>query len=149
VCCLHFFHAVSKNAGGGDREKTFWKNYFFHCAFTRYEAGLSIDEIWSDQPSQLASDKRVEDTPIEEEVVSFDESEQAVSTSDEPVGSVEESEPAQDNEVQNPPCTESGSGSTSAEYEIVDANANDGEEEDVFAGEMDELEAEILRELEE
>ena len=36
------------DAGGGDREKVFWRNYFFHCAYTRYEAGLSIDEIWSD-----------------------------------------------------------------------------------------------------
>ena len=26
-----------------------WNNYFVHCAFTRYEAGLSIDEIWSYQ----------------------------------------------------------------------------------------------------
>lgn len=36
-------------SGGGAREETFWRNYFFHCAFTRYEAGLSIDEIWSYQ----------------------------------------------------------------------------------------------------
>jgi hypothetical protein len=34
--------------GGGVRERVFWKNYFFHCAYTRYEAGLSIDEIWSE-----------------------------------------------------------------------------------------------------
>eukprot|EP00573_Skeletonema_grethae_P002159 CAMPEP_0201690078 /NCGR_PEP_ID=MMETSP0578-20130828/3553_1 /ASSEMBLY_ACC=CAM_ASM_000663 /TAXON_ID=267565 /ORGANISM="Skeletonema grethea, Strain CCMP 1804" /LENGTH=346 /DNA_ID=CAMNT_0048174927 /DNA_START=158 /DNA_END=1198 /DNA_ORIENTATION=- len=33
-------------SSGGDRERTFWKNYFFHCAYARYEAGLSIDEIW-------------------------------------------------------------------------------------------------------
>ncbi len=24
----------------------FWKNYFFNCALTRLEIGLSIDEIW-------------------------------------------------------------------------------------------------------
>ena len=34
---------------------TFWRNYFFHCAFTRYEAGLSIDEIWSDEPPAAAA----------------------------------------------------------------------------------------------
>jgi len=34
-------------SGGGARERTFWRNYFFHCAFTRYEAGLSLEEIWS------------------------------------------------------------------------------------------------------
>lgn len=82
--------------------------------------------------------------------MSFDESEPEVSTADEPSPSVEENEPEepQDNEVKSSFPTENGSGSTSAEYEIVDANANDGEEENVFAGEMDELEAEILRELE-
>jgi hypothetical protein len=40
----------SSLSGGGDHEKVFWKNYFFHCAWCRYEAGLSIDEIWSDHP---------------------------------------------------------------------------------------------------
>ena len=37
----------SKLSSGGEREVAFWKNYFFHCAYARYEAGLSIDEIWS------------------------------------------------------------------------------------------------------
>jgi hypothetical protein len=37
----------SRLSSGGARELAFWKNYFFHCAFARYEAGLSIDEIWS------------------------------------------------------------------------------------------------------
>ena len=37
-------------SSGGQRELIFWKNYFFHCAYTRYEAGLSIDEIWSNKP---------------------------------------------------------------------------------------------------
>ena len=37
-------------AGAGEREKSFWRNYFFHCALARYEAGLSVDEIWGDQP---------------------------------------------------------------------------------------------------
>lgn len=36
----------SRLSAGGEREKAFWKNYFFHCAYARYEAGLSIDEIW-------------------------------------------------------------------------------------------------------
>lgn len=40
----------SRLSSGGRRELTFWKNYFFHCAYTRYEAGLSIDEIWSNEP---------------------------------------------------------------------------------------------------
>ncbi|KAL7529441.1 hypothetical protein ACHAXR_004520 [Thalassiosira sp. AJA248-18] len=40
----------SRLSSGGQRELIFWKNYFFHCAYTRYEAGLSIDEIWSNEP---------------------------------------------------------------------------------------------------
>ena len=39
----------SRLSSGGQREVIFWKNYFFHCAYTRYEAGLSIDEIWSNE----------------------------------------------------------------------------------------------------
>ena len=44
--------------GGGIREHIFWKNYFFHCAYTRYEAGLSIDEIWS-EALQLGLDSKI------------------------------------------------------------------------------------------
>ena len=39
----------SRLSSGGEKEVTFWKNYFFHCAYARYEAGLSIDEIWSSE----------------------------------------------------------------------------------------------------
>jgi len=42
----------SSLSGGGARERVFWRNYFFHCAFTRYEAGLSIDEIWGDMTEE-------------------------------------------------------------------------------------------------
>ena len=42
----------SSLSGGGARERIFWRNYFFHCAFTRYEAGLSIDEIWGDMTEE-------------------------------------------------------------------------------------------------
>lgn len=47
--------AHSRLSSGGQREVIFWKNYFFHCAYTRYEAGLSIDEIWSNEPRRPAS----------------------------------------------------------------------------------------------
>lgn len=46
-------------AGAGEREKSFWRNYFFHCALARYEAGLSVDEIWGDQPLELPKDVAV------------------------------------------------------------------------------------------
>jgi len=38
-------HSCLLNAG--KTEKVFWKNYFFHCAFIRYEKGLSVEEIWA------------------------------------------------------------------------------------------------------
>lgn len=46
-------------AGAGEREKSFWRNYFFHCALARYEAGLSVDEIWGDQPLEVPKDVAV------------------------------------------------------------------------------------------
>jgi hypothetical protein len=65
----------SRLSSGGERERMFWKNYFFHCAYARYEAGLSIDEIWC--PEQLAN------TPValEEESDDYD----VVNNSDEEV----------------------------------------------------------------
>ncbi len=45
----------SRLSSGGQREVIFWKNYFFHCAYARYEAGLSIDEIWSNEPHRSGS----------------------------------------------------------------------------------------------
>jgi len=53
----------AKLSGGGEREIVFWKNYFFHCAFTRYEAGLSIDEIWSEEAQQSAM-QRLEESKV-------------------------------------------------------------------------------------
>jgi len=55
-------------SGGGARERTFWRNYFFHCAFTRYEAGLSLDEIWSypEESSSGAADQQNAEVAPEE-----------------------------------------------------------------------------------
>lgn len=59
LCCFNLllfalYHRTYRTiSGGGARERVFWKNYFFHCAFTRYEAGLSIDEIWSHMPDEV------------------------------------------------------------------------------------------------
>jgi len=76
----------SRLSSGGQRELIFWKNYFFHCAYTRYEAGLSIDEIWSNEPRAtlpVAVDEEPEDfnvvnTDLDEEVV-FDSASSAAS----------------------------------------------------------------------
>lgn len=72
----------SRLSSGGQRELIFWKNYFFHCAYTRYEAGLSIDEIWSNEPrpaSSAASTAETEDYAVvdedqDDEEVIFDSS---------------------------------------------------------------------------
>ncbi|KAL7468217.1 hypothetical protein ACHAXS_008446 [Conticribra weissflogii] len=45
----------SRLSSGGEKEVAFWKNYFFHCAYARYEAGLSIDEIWSSEHNGVGS----------------------------------------------------------------------------------------------
>jgi len=48
-------HSQLSNAG--EKEKIFWKNYFFHCAYVRYENGLSVDEIWASKPSAPSSEE--------------------------------------------------------------------------------------------
>jgi len=55
----------SKLSGGGEREHYFWKNYFFHCAFARYEAGLTIDEIWNDEDPAAHKAKQDADAAAE------------------------------------------------------------------------------------
>jgi len=76
----------SRLSSGGQREMIFWKNYFFHCAYTRYEAGLSIDEIWSNEPrafrpvaaAEEPEDFDVVNNDLDEEVV-FDSASSAAS----------------------------------------------------------------------
>lgn len=76
----------SRLSSGGQRELVFWKNYFFHCAYTRYEAGLSIDEIWSNDPISSRPPAVAEDSEAfdivntgEDEEVIFESTSSAVS----------------------------------------------------------------------
>lgn len=143
--------------GGGDRELTFWRNYFFHCAFTRYEAGLSVDEIWSDQPIAAANDEssqvteRSAATSVEETTITFEPKTAGDNeTVTVPAEQVEQEVEAESRaplfgspiplEEENP---EGGDNlrDGSSDYEMVGETMEDG-------GEMDELEAEIARELE-
>mmetsp|Transcript_17261 Transcript_17261/g.24934 ORF Transcript_17261/g.24934 Transcript_17261/m.24934 type:complete len:357 (+) Transcript_17261:84-1154(+) len=152
-------------SGGGEREKTFWRNYFFHCAFTRYEAGLSIDEIWSDQPDTAQAAPASDN-----ETVAIDKDEQSKSivsqgaeapasaqlsasgtaatvvaatatetSADDPEQTSTVSENAQTSAQSDD--TPASSAGTSAEYEVISY------EEDNFSGELDELEAEIAEAL--
>lgn len=36
---------------GGEKEKRFWRNYFYNCAKARTNLGLSLEEIWTSEDS--------------------------------------------------------------------------------------------------
>jgi hypothetical protein len=142
------------SSGGGPREKVFWHNYFFHCAYTRYEAGLSIDEIWSFQPetgetSKNEAAEKVEEENASEEVVVFDDAASdgastpdAAFVPDETSGDKEEF-PASAGEIDAEET--SPSGSAVSDFEMLEGGGEDAETGDP---ELEALEAEILRELE-
>lgn len=157
-------------SGAGEKENTFWRNYFFHCAYTRYENGLSIEEIWSTKPKAIitgedmtpaASDQRSEpslDELVEDESsvemeyentnLSFDDEKQSthsgsISTANNEVeysveaGKVSATSPST---AVNTNSDSSGSGTS---YEMInETSAEEGDAED-----LDDLEAEIAREL--
>ncbi|KAL7484206.1 hypothetical protein ACHAW6_009848 [Cyclotella cf. meneghiniana] len=159
----------SRLSSGGKRELAFWKNYFFHCAYARYEAGLSIDEIWSNRtgtPEAAGTKERDEGFDIldhasasDEEIV-FD----GLTSTDQKSRKSENVSPVQKktfegigemnvaNETKNYTTDQLKSdvvsssdsvveSSKGADYEFV-ANINDDEEEP-----LDELEAEIAAAL--
>eukprot|EP00545_Synedropsis_sp_CCMP1620_P014122 CAMPEP_0119004156 /NCGR_PEP_ID=MMETSP1176-20130426/984_1 /TAXON_ID=265551 /ORGANISM="Synedropsis recta cf, Strain CCMP1620" /LENGTH=327 /DNA_ID=CAMNT_0006955833 /DNA_START=68 /DNA_END=1051 /DNA_ORIENTATION=+ len=147
---LKLVERQSNLSGGGEREKVFWRNYFFHCAFTRYEAGLSIDEIWSDElPTTSSSDVDVEkESVVEEEEVTFDNKNDKTTAAVAAATEAEEKLVAA--EAQEELFTEekTPTDSPASEYEIVESADGEANMDDAFDGEMDELEAEIARELE-
>jgi hypothetical protein len=130
--------------GGGDRERIFWQNFFFHCAFTRYEAGLSVDEIWSDQNCPAKSKTAA---AVAEEEITFDDSSVPDDTNPTTVTTTRAVSVSKLSTLftQMPPHVEPDDfdeedvTSTPPDFDMV---------EDVSDPEMDELEAEIARELE-
>lgn len=135
--------------GGGQRERVFWRNYFFHCAYTRYEAGLSLDEIWNEEytlPEASPSDGG----EAGEETITFDA---------EPVANKLPSTPPESTEYE---IVDNGSNNKDSTTVDEDVDAVVDEDEIDFSGvennedvtldsgdyELDELEAEIARELE-
>ena len=158
-------------AGAGEKETLFWKNYFFHCAFTRYEKGLSVDEIWSQKPKASITDEMssaaakateaslhdiMEDDDsvelnFEEQDANKNEAEQSQMQSQPKTTTTT---PAVNNskfgatESSNiPDSTQSDSSGSGTSYEIVNGESDNIEEEDI--DDLDALEAEIARELEE
>jgi hypothetical protein len=152
--------------GGGARERVFWNNYFFHCAYTRYEAGLSIDEIWSYQQESSTSegagvgaasattdiggtDEKVAAAAAaggltEEETVDFDGNATPSGSTTDPAFQ-EMGDDAKESAQVDAAIADSALGSGN-DFELVD----DGDAADGGTGdpEMDELEEEIARELE-
>lgn len=157
-------------SGGGARERVFWRNYFFHCAFARYEAGLTLDEIWSYTEESYAATHAEDASPedggdegivassaaaehgTEEETMVFDGSgddSQAVVVDNESAGGaaisgVAEELFADDIGTANESGTDLSELSPTNGFQLVDDEDIDVPED----SEMDELEAEIARELE-
>ena len=138
------------------------RNYFFHCAFRRYEAGLSIDEIWSEHPSAPASaDAKAEETIVFEHGSAAAPAAAEKAFPADPTTDTDAPFRRQDNEAPRSPergtapeATGSPAVSTT-EYDMVgDTFDQDGlagaDDVDITAAdyELDELEAEIARELE-
>ena len=145
----------------------FWRNYFFHCAYTRYEAGLSIDEIWSDyQPSSLTttttttSDNATTTTGVlhnnnndgdhdQDEVVHFSSTPEPsiadafAATAGDVGGDDDIDDTVHDIHTDEHRETDS----PQSDYEIVQSAQDLDDDEDAFDGEMDELEAEIAQAL--
>lgn len=144
------FPLTSFATAGGERERTFWRNYFFHCAFTRYEAGLSIDEIWSDDPpvfvAPIPTESPGED---EEETITFQEID-SVNGKEETRSEQPPIETQDDAEGHAPVDTTSDR----IDFEMVgetdgdNTPSKDCDDDDLGDYELDELEAEIARELE-
>jgi len=158
-------------SGAGEREVRFWKNYFFHCAYTRYETGLSVDEIWAVLPSSGMATPSLREGGAEsssnygEETVTFDPSlspnvrvtsqqaSEARKTEALPVSAKVGSTTSSDLNAVGVPSFEAAAGTTDKngdlmsgvlDFEVVSGSGGGNVEED-----LDDLEAEIARELEE
>jgi hypothetical protein len=59
-CFLFFFFFLFYLKETSVDEEVFWKNYFFNCALTRLEIGLSIDEIWGGKVNFPTTDNQRE-----------------------------------------------------------------------------------------
>lgn len=146
--------------GAGEKETIFWKNYFFHCAHTRYEKGLSVDEIWSQKPKasiMTSSASEASKASIQHDMMDDDESSVELEFEDEDTTSngdttkQTESAPAANKEASSttsPSAMKSTNSDTSGSansYEVVNESASNIEENDL--DDLDDLEAEIAREL--
>lgn len=152
-------------AGAGEREYLFWHNYFFHCACIRQEIGLSIDEIWATKPlpasveeeqAKAAADATtIASTPNKNTQTTAAAADDDDDASQEVMFESNDIISQQSNIIHNTPITlqkdhnktvnndkkNANNSSSSSEYQIV-------EKDDAYNDdELDDLEAEIAREL--
>lgn len=154
--------------GGGLRERIFWRNYFIHCANSRYEAGLDIDEIWSEPTEEERAAMEHSQSNLAkhddhnknaaEETITFDD---APDNDDNKPANTTEKEPPITHHDESTPPNKTTPKRSESDYEMVndDTAIGNNEEEDVAIEadldaslddadyELDELEAEIAREL--
>jgi len=156
--------------GAGEKERLFWKNYFFHCAYTRYEKGLTIEEIWERKPApptteqmaeQMAADANTNTNTTEENshnegddsksielTFELDDGASPNTGGDDSLDTSSLPPSATMTPAQTSPNT---SESSATSYEIIDVLAKEDSDGglDNDSNEIDDLEAEIARELEE
>lgn len=154
-----------KLTGAGEKEYLFWRNYFFHCAFTRYEKGLSVDEIWASKPEPMSSDEmaaRIQSVPENSELL-LREASVGDSGGDDDAKSVELTfEPDVSPTVKtltspsSPSKSDTGTPSLATSKAHVSESSISGTSYDMIdkdglesVDDLDDLEAEIARELEE
>lgn len=125
---------------GGEKEKRFWKNYFYNCAIARETVGLSLDEIWDRKLDDETVDTGVESS----EGVTLEKTNSVGSSSDpKPVENTKTPAKVADipEALQKVKADESSSdsGSPGRDFEMVEEEKED----------LDDLAAQIARELEE
>lgn len=162
----------SNLSGAGEVEYNFWKNYFYHCALIRQKVGLSNSEIWDQaiapkvsSSARKSGDKKTAPNP-DDDVVTGDEgsitfesdgggeersSADAAAEDGAPV--VVAAKPNADADAdgaKKSTSTAARERSPEKDYEIVNVTASNtttSAENSDDQGELDDLEAEIAREL--
>lgn len=163
----------SQLSGAGEVEYNFWKNYFYHCAVIRQKIGLSNSEIWDQavtpKVASATSNKTSPDQPDgdndkdgNDDVIAGDEGSITFESAPDSSSSANE---ADNGAAQITPVsaaksaavvastTSSSSSSITRErspekdYEIVSPIVPSSKVDDSDEGDLDDLEAEIAREL--
>mmetsp|Transcript_47022 Transcript_47022/g.56863 ORF Transcript_47022/g.56863 Transcript_47022/m.56863 type:complete len:268 (-) Transcript_47022:233-1036(-) len=116
---------------GGEKETRFWRNYFYNCAIARETVGLSLDEIWNRVQENVPEEEKT-DSDAPEAVVAAVAQPPAV---DKPVAKVAETTKGEKKSDED----NSDSSSPGKDFEMVEESNED----------LDELAAEIAKELEE